>query len=175
MLSLLALPSPLHPAVVHFPIVLILLGTAVAVVAAFVRRWHLPSIAASLLILGAAGAALAMQTGEKEGELAGEAPGVESVLDLHEDWAERTQVVSLLVAVLALGAALASRWKAAGRTLSALTAAGALSAAWCVAQTGHYGGQLVFRHGAGVNLVAGAQPAGATLPPKSPSRDHDDD
>jgi hypothetical protein len=38
--AMIPIPSPLHPAIVHFPIVLILLG-AVGV-AVFIRRWHLP-------------------------------------------------------------------------------------------------------------------------------------
>jgi len=32
------IPNPLHPAVVHFPIVLIVLGTALSVVAVFWRK-----------------------------------------------------------------------------------------------------------------------------------------
>ncbi|MDD5198541.1 MAG: hypothetical protein PHC88_01955 [Terrimicrobiaceae bacterium] len=50
------LPNPLHPAIVHFPIVLILFGTVVAVTAVFLRRWFLPWVAADLLVCGAAGA-----------------------------------------------------------------------------------------------------------------------
>lgn len=60
------LPDPLHPAVVHFPVALLLLGAAVAVLAVFVRRWHLPLFAAIALSLGALGAVAATVTGEKE-------------------------------------------------------------------------------------------------------------
>jgi hypothetical protein len=42
-----------------------------------------------------------------------------------------------------------------------LAAAVALAAGWCVAETGHYGGVLVYQHGAGVGTVAGG--AGARV------------
>jgi uncharacterized membrane protein len=34
-----------------------------------------------------------------------------------------------------------------------------VAAAYAVAQTGHYGGQLVYKHGVGVNTAAGHNPA----------------
>ena len=158
MFAILSLPSPLHPAVVHFPIVLLLLGSVVAVAAAFIRRWQLPGIAAVLFLLGAAGAVTAVQTGEREGEMAGETPAIESLVDQHEEWAERTQIVAIVVALLAIGAAFMTRWPVATRALGVATAVGALVSTWCVIETGHYGGQLVYRHGAGVNLA----PVGAS-------------
>jgi len=155
--AIFSLPSPLHPALVHFPIVLILLGAVVAVAAAFIRRWHLPVIAAVLFVLGAIGSVIAVQTGERDSELVGETAAIEQVLDQHEKWAERTQIAAIIVALLAVAAVVTSRWPLAARALGVATAAGACAATWCVAETGHYGGQLVYRHGAGVNLM----PAGA--------------
>lgn len=150
---MLALPSPLHPAVVHFPIVLLLLGAAVAIGASVTRRWHLSALAAILLGLGALGALVACQTGEREGELVAEISGVEPVLDAHEQWAARTRNVALAATALALGALFIQRWPRAVPVLRAATAVAALGAAWCVFETGHRGGQLVYRHGAGVNLA----------------------
>lgn len=100
------LPEPLHPAVVHFPIVLILIGAAVACTAVFFPRWHLPWIAAVLLALGGIGTYIAVETGESEEETAGKLPPVaEQLLDAHEDWAERTLVVAGIAAALAIAAA----------------------------------------------------------------------
>lgn len=177
MFAILALPSPLHPAVVHFPIVLLLLGAVAAVAAVFIRRWQLPGIAAALCVLGAAGATLAVQTGDREGELAGDTPAIASWVDLHEEWAERTQVAAIIAALLAVGAAVITRWPMAARTLGVATALGAMVSAWCVIETGHHGGQLVYRHGAGVNLVsAGANDIAAKDAPSTKSRRaHDDD
>lgn len=148
------MPSPLHPALVHFPIVLILLGTLVALPAAFTPRWHLRWIAAVLLALGAIGAVAASVTGEDDGEAVERQPGVESVLEIHEEWAERTQGFGLAAAGCALAAALVTlRWPRVAQGVGIAGAAVALFAAFCVFQAGHYGGQLVYRHGAGVNLA----------------------
>jgi hypothetical protein len=61
--------------------------------------------------------------------------------------------------------------------LSAATALGALLVTWCVVETGHYGGQLVYRHGAGVNLAPagnGSAPDGKAAPERRSRREHDD-
>lgn len=178
MLTLFSLPNPLHPALVHFPIVLLLLGAVVAVAAVFTRRWNLPMIAAILFVTGVIGTVVAVQTGERDGELANETPALEQVLDRHEEWAERTQVAAIIASLLALAAVVTTRWPLVARGLGIATAAGAMAASWCVFETGHYGGQLVYRHAAGVNLA----PAGATDPltgnatvkMKKPHKDHDD-
>lgn len=157
------MPSPLHPALVHFPIVLILLGTVIALVAAFTPRWHLRWIAAATLLLGALGTVAATQTGEEDGEAVEHRPGVETALDLHEEWAERTLGFAIATGAFALAAAaITTRWPRVAQGASLLTLLLALGASYCVFQTGHYGGQLVYRHGAGVNL---APATGMTTPP----------
>jgi uncharacterized membrane protein len=165
------LPSPLHPAIVHFPIVLILLGAAVAVLAVFLRRWHLPWLAAGLLAAGAAGAFAAVWTGESAAELVGElTPAAEQLLDEHEDWAERTRTVATTAAVLAILAASIGRFPRIARSAAALAAVVAIAAAACVAETGHYGGQLVYKHGVGINPAAGASQS-PTTPTEKPADD----
>ena len=62
------IPDPLHPAIVHFPIVLLLLGAPLAVLAVFVRKWQLPLLAAVVLGLGGAGAITATWSGGKDAE-----------------------------------------------------------------------------------------------------------
>jgi uncharacterized membrane protein len=151
------LPNPLHPALVHFPIVLILLGTLVALVAIFVRRWHLAWIAAGLLAFGAIGAVAAVWTGNSEKEVVGEMnASADQALDQHEEWGERTRNAAIVAALLAIGAAVVvRRLPNAARTASVIAACAALGASFCVAVTGHYGGQLVYKHGAGINTAAG--------------------
>lgn len=151
------LPEPLHPAIVHFPIALLLTGAAVAVAAVLVRRWHLPLFAAILLACGALGAMVATITGEQEEEKVEHAiPSAEPLLEEHAGWGERARNAGVLAAVFAMGAAAAASRGVPGRVLSVLTALVALGAAYAVAQAGHYGGELVYRHGAGVNTAAAA-------------------
>lgn len=155
------LPDPLHPAIVHFPIVLLLLGAPLAVVSVFLTRWHLPLLTAAVLVLGGAGAFVATWTGGEAAELAGELPGSgEKVLDEHEEWGERARNAGIVAAVLAVAAAALVSKPVAGRSVGAVAALAAIAAAFSVAQAGHYGGQVVYKHGVGVNTAAvgGASP-----------------
>ncbi len=154
-----SLPSPLHPALVHFPIVLILVGAVVAVTSVFVRRRFLAVLSASLLAAAALGAAAAAWTGGEEEEMAGELPPqAERTLDEHEDWGMATRNAALVATVLAIVAAAVPRLVGFSRGLSSLAAAAALWASFCVAQAGHYGGQVVYRHGVGVNVADAVTP-----------------
>ena len=155
------IPSPLHPAVVHFPIVLILIGTAIACAAVLLRRWHLPAIAAVCLSLGAVGSIAATVTGGADEEMVGElGQAAENVLEEHEEWGEATRNLAVVAAIFSLAAALLGRFPIPARIVGAIAALLALSAAFAVAQTGHYGGQLVYRHGAGVNTAGAGANAG---------------
>lgn len=151
------IPDPLHPAVVHFPIVLILLGAATAVVAAVWRRSPLPVMAAVLLGLGALGAWAAVESGESAGGLLETGtPGVEALIDAHETWAQRTLGVSCIAALAAASAAVVERWPRVARGLALLAALASVAAAYTVYETGHRGGALVYKHAAGVELASQA-------------------
>ncbi len=153
-------PDPLHPAVVHFPIVLILLGAVAAIVAAFWRGGHLPRFAALLLVLGAVGAWVAVESGESSGGLLETgSPQMETLLDAHETWAKRTFAVTFVAAVAALASALAGRWPLLARAVAVVAAVTSAAAAYAVYETGHRGGALVYRHAAGVELAVNASAA----------------
>ena len=153
---MISLPNPLHPAIVHFPIVLILLGTMAALLVVVLRRWHLPWLAAVLLATGAAGALVATWSGGEQAEIAGEiSESAERILDQHEEWGELTRNMAIAAAILALLSASSARFPKATRGLGIATALMAGATAYSVAQTGHYGGQLVYKHGVGINTAAG--------------------
>jgi uncharacterized membrane protein len=156
------LPDPLHPAVVHFPIVLTVLLPIFAVGALWASRrgararraWALPAAVAAALTLSAW---LAVQTGEAQEERV-ERVVAESALEGHEEAAERFLVLSgVLLVVAAAGLAGGTL----GRAARLVSTAGAFGLAAAGVQVGHGGGQLVYRHGA---AGAYADAAGAPQP-----------
>ena len=155
------LPDPLHPAVVHFPIVFMAVLPLVAAGALWAirrgaapaRAWAVP-VALSILLTLSAWAAL--QTGEAQEDRAEDLVG-EQVLQRHEEAAERFLLLSGIV--LAIGAAGLLRGPAgrAARAVATVAAAGLLVAGY---QVGHSGGAVAYGDGAsaGVSqLSAGAQ------------------
>ncbi len=172
------IPDPLHPAVIHFPIVLIVLGALASVIAVFWRKGYLPAFAAALLALGALGAWAAVATGESDGGLVENLSAqVEPLLEAHENWAKRTLTAAVIAAVIAVGAAALFRFPRAARGVSVAAAIAAGVASWTVYETGHRGGALVYQHGAGVNTsraAPGAEKQGASQTrgkPKDGDRD----
>ncbi|HEU5396280.1 MAG TPA: DUF2231 domain-containing protein [Verrucomicrobiae bacterium] len=155
-------PDPLHPAIVHFPVVLIVLGCAAAWVAVFLRRGNLPWFAAVLLTLGAAGAWTARETGQSDGGLLDNlSPKMEALLDAHEYWAGKTVLAATVTALLALTAAGLSRAPRLARSMAVVAEMTASIAAWTVYETGHRGGALVFEYGAGVQVGSSADETGS--------------
>ena len=147
-----AIPDPLHPAIIHFPVVLILLGTFAALAAIFWRKNHVPILAAALLALGSLGAWVAVQTGESDGGLLLLSPQGETLLEEHQNWGQRTLFIASIAAGLAIASVLLFRFPRLARVAAATAALTAIAASYGVYQTGHRGGALVFRHGAGVSL-----------------------
>ncbi len=152
------IPDPLHPALVHFPIVLILLGTGLSILAVFWRKGYVPVFAAALMVMGAVGAWAAVASGKADGGLVeNTSAGVATLLDAHETWAERTLTAAAIAAVIAVGSvALFRRFPRAARGFAVAAALAAMVAAWTVYETGHRGGALVYQHGAGVNTALNA-------------------
>lgn len=165
------LPDPLHPALVHFPIVLILIGAVLALAALALRNVWLVRSVAVVMALAAAGSLAAAWSGEEDEDAAERAgAAAEQVLEEHEEWGERTRNAAILTAIAAAAAALLfKRNPALARGSAGLTAALAVAACWCVIEAGHYGGLLVYQHGVGVNASQ------STKPVQQSARHHDDD
>jgi uncharacterized membrane protein len=149
------IPNPLHPAIVHFPIVLLLMGMGVALLAVFWRKHHVPALAAVLLVLGALGTWAAVESGKSDGGLV-ESSSLElnALVDAHETWAKRTLAISILAAFAAGGSVLTARWPRIARAVAIVAAAVSMGSVYGIYETGHRGGALVYRHGAGVEFAA---------------------
>lgn len=142
------LPTPLHPAIVHFPIVLMVFLPIVALVTLWVirrgaspfRAWAVPVALAGALTLSA-WAALA--TGESQEDAVSDAVG-EAAVATHEEAAERFLALSGLVLVVMAGGLLRDR---IGRTLRIAATVASLALVAAGIQVGHSGGQLVYPEG----------------------------
>ena len=140
---------PLHPLVVHFPIVLVMLLPIPIVIALWIIRkgttprrvWSVPLALAAALALSAW---VATQTGESQEDKV-ERVVARGALHGHEEAAERFLVLSgVLVLVTAAGLARGN----VGRAARLVSAAGALGLVVAGVQVGHSGGTLVYREGA---------------------------
>jgi hypothetical protein len=157
------IPNPLHAAVVHFPIVLMVLLPIVATIALWtIRRGAAPRKAwlvpvATALALSLSGWA-AVETGEREEEKV-EAVVTESALHRHEEAAERFLMLSGLLLVLTSAGLVGG---AAGRFARVGAIVGALGLAGLGARVGHSGGELVYREGA-ASAYTGEAGASATV------------
>lgn len=155
------LPNPLHPAIVHFPIVLALLlplfaiGALVAIRkgARPLRAWSLPLAVGAALTLSSW---VAVETGESQDErverVVGNAP-----LETHEEAAE---LFLTLTGVLLLVSATGLVGGVVGRAGRITATVGAVALIIVAAQVGHSGGELVYRHGAASAYVP--NPTGAS-------------
>jgi uncharacterized membrane protein len=142
-------PDPLHPAIVHFPIVLATLAPLVAAAAFWAihserlpRRAWIGVIVLQIVLVGSAW--VATETGEHEEDRA-EAVVAERHIEEHEEAAERFLALAALVLPLAAAGLLAGP---VGTINQALTVALCLAALAAVTATGRSGGELVYRHGA---------------------------
>jgi len=143
------LPEPLHPALVHFPIVLAFLSPIAALIMLWaIKSRRLPPRAwLAVVILQAALLAsgwLAAEAGEEEEERV-ERVVDEEHIEEHEEAAERFLTIAGVTLVLSLAGVIGT---SLGAVVRGLTVASALVSLLLVSKVGHSGGELVYRHGA---------------------------
>lgn len=151
-----------HPLVVHFPIALLLVGTALRLLGGFRRRWdrlHVLAVSGRVLLgLGTIGAWAAIYTGTLADAEVARSLCDPTVVEAHEFWAYR--VAWLFTAALALDAAVwpvrrtgwGQPWSERG--LLALLAGCLLLGSVGLGYVGHLGSKLVYQQGAAVHTPA---------------------
>ncbi|MBX6341682.1 MAG: DUF2231 domain-containing protein [Thermomicrobiaceae bacterium] len=133
---------PLHPAIVHFPIALLLVSLALDLAGMALRRADLARAGLIAFALGSIGAAASALSGPEE---AVRDAAALPALHRHEAFAAATIALCLALFWLRIGhrGGRRARGKLLSLTLSLLTAAS-------IAATGYYGGRLVYDHAVGI-------------------------
>ena len=163
------LPGPIpgwHPAVVHFPLALILIATPLLFAARLLRSERLAASAATVgtwnLCLGAAAALLALATGLAAVLELDVGAAARQAISLHLKWAISTTLVLVLSAVWR-GAGTAQQSRPSWPFLLVL-----LAASGALVITGYRGAQNVYEFGVGVKAIAARplDPHGAQIEPQ---------
>jgi uncharacterized membrane protein len=148
--------ASLHPQIVHFAIVLLIVGVVFRWISLTGRAAFTGPAAAVLLLLGTTAAVLAVKSGTAAHGPVERVPGVRDAVVEHEDAGEWAQNIFLVVAALELAAlALARRNQRATRLAlwgSALVGVFGIGAVY---KAGDRGGDLVYRYAGGVGIRYG--------------------
>ena len=154
---------PIHPLTVHFPIALLFTSVFFDLLGMITENKNFRQTGFWLLILGLIGGIVAAIFGAWSEEMV-EAMGVpEEAVDLHETFAIITLIVFGIL--LAIRWWIRSRWSVRDRVLYLCVA---MLGLLLLGATGFYGGELVYRYGAGVQSPAGPPAGTSPLPSKSP-------
>ena len=147
--------AALHPVVVHFAIALLVVGVLFRI-ASLVgtsllggRLAFAGPTACVLLLAGTAAVYVAVQSGQAASDAAEAIPGVQPVVEEHEDWALWTYRLFVGVSVLEVAGLVLVRW---GKATPALLASGALGLGglYLIFETGEHGGEVVYSYAGGV-------------------------
>lgn len=176
MLTLPPIPSwqAIHPLIVHFPIVLLLIAPlfiVLGVVLKPTRSFPFLLVALILMALGTVSTFVAASSGEAAGELAEKVPQAKAALEQHEELAEITEIAFsaltlIFASILFIPRLLKREPTRAISTVLPLVflmfyATGAIS----LANTAHQGGRLVHELGVRGHMQPGA------IPPESAERE----
>ncbi|SRX54823.1 DUF2231 domain-containing protein [Aequorivita sp. CIP111184] len=139
----------IHAMVIHFPIALILVGFLSEIIALISKKPFFKNAAFYLLLLGAVGAIVAYISGSYAGS--GMTDGIlQEPMELHEEAAVITLWLAIITALFRV-AIYYFKYESIWTKWVGIFLFAALVGS--VARTGYLGGQLVFQHGAGIELT----------------------
>lgn len=142
----------LHPMIVHFPIALLIVGFLFDIAGSITKRESFTQTAFYLIILGALGVIAAFITGDQAGSGITEEGALKQALENHEEAATLTIWIVSIAAAFRIALVLLKKFKG---VLKMVSLALFLIAVLAIARTGYYGGELVYKHAAGVQLDLG--------------------
>ncbi len=169
------IPNPLHPAVVHFPIVLAFMLPFAAAAGYILTRKGIALghgwLPVAILALALSGSAWASTLSGEEGEERVEEVVPHDALEEHEEAGERFLWGSLIVSLMAVLGMVPRR---TGQAFRVGALVGSLVLPVLVASAGHTGGELVYKHGAASAYTTSQSTPDASTP-RSVLRDDEDD
>jgi uncharacterized membrane protein len=146
--------AALHPQIVHFTIVLVIIGVAFRLVSLLGRPAFVGPAAATLLILAAGSAVVSSRSGTAAHPPVERVPGARAAVGEHEEWGERTQTVLLVLGAIELVGLGLRRWSRV-KMVHALAAVVGLVGVVFVYETAERGGELVYAYAGGVGIRSG--------------------
>ena len=144
-----------HPQIVHFIIVLGLVGVGARILSLTGRfPWMRQAAAALLIMAGLAGIAAVKSGTDAHGPVE-RIPGIRDAVVEHEEAGERARTAFLLIAGIELIALGASRREQLQKVLYGVSALAGLVGAFLVYEAGEHGGDLVYAYAGGPGLRSG--------------------
>lgn len=143
-----------HPQIVHFAIALLAVGVLFRALSLFGRPAFVGPAALTLLLLGTAAAALAVNSGGAASGPVEQVPGLRASVSEHERWGERTRTVfAVVIAIEAIGLLLLRSPKR--RYVHLVSTAVGLVGLVCLYETGEHGARLVYSYAGGIGIRSG--------------------
>lgn len=140
------IPNPAHPAVIHFPIVFIIIGTLVAICSLFFMKDLLTKFAVTIYIIAAIFTYFAEETGgEAYSDLEAAYPEAVPMLHHHADLAGITLKFTAAAAFIGLLALFLKKVKPKLFSLTKIIfVALTIASLYFIYQTSMYGGEMIY-------------------------------
>ena len=152
-------PDPLHPAIVHFPIVFLILGVFFVFLSLFVHRKEFIILYSLFFALGALGVYVSLKTGGIAATpFLNAFPQITPDLEVHAQWGRRTFRVANVTAGLGIFSLFVFHKKIIFRIFQIITALAALVLVYCLYQTSTLGGHMVYHEALGLEVTKDIQP-----------------
>jgi uncharacterized membrane protein len=142
----------LHPMIIHFPIALLFVGFLADAIGLTLKKEFFTKAGFYLLILGTLGVVAAYLSGNYAGEGVTEAGALKQALETHEDAATLTLWLMIGASLVRVAMVFFKKYTGIYRWVALVIFFLGVAS---IARTGFYGGELVYKHAAGVQFDFG--------------------